>query len=615
MIPNHHRRRRVCRPFSSISLSSIGMATNSTVNHHSKTECSNIMDQPRADRIESHDVLIIGNGPSAITLSFFLSGRWPYYSGHSADNPHPIEFLHNRLKSTNLSLMEQDLDHLSTGLTGRTLNRVSILFDQLQNPNTDFGHRQQSTLEWRYHPDKAIDHICLGTGLPGGLWHSLRKSKSILTVSRQKWMQLPEMDANERNCLGKCEQDTRISFGCIAQYYRDYVEHYDLSKYFRNHTRVIRVNWCAGLDCWIVDAITRTTITTNKRPIISMLSAHHTGSQWLKHLTSLTKLRSCKCQNETKWIRTRFLAKSIVLATGANSCSPSMLNIPGESSITDSSKSSTVIHSLDQLDAILRSNSYIHRPPESCHGSPIMLIVGSGLSAADACMMAANSPFRVIHIFRRSIQDRGLIFNQLSNENLYPEYNQIFRNMRQTVREAQCPNCFLDSSETIYQAYQQTSCRQIRTKPYQAVTLQIGEQQVKSTNKRLRCSKCDTAIDGKEWTIPVSVVVILIGSKPVLDFLPSTINQKLGTNSLEPLDIRSNPIRVNTITHETLASNNLYAIGPLVGDNFVRYVQGGALAVAADLYRKQKVISRIQSDNEDNCDDSDENDCCQKTIS
>ena len=36
--------------------------------------------------------MVAGNGPSALTLSFFLNGNWPYYDGQ-----HPDEVLHARL--------------------------------------------------------------------------------------------------------------------------------------------------------------------------------------------------------------------------------------------------------------------------------------------------------------------------------------------------------------------------------------------------------------------------------------------------------------------------------------------------------------------------------------
>lgn len=47
---------------------------------------------------------ILGNGPSAITLSYMLAGNWPYYN----DLPHPIDFLQNRLEENKeYSLLEQ----------------------------------------------------------------------------------------------------------------------------------------------------------------------------------------------------------------------------------------------------------------------------------------------------------------------------------------------------------------------------------------------------------------------------------------------------------------------------------------------------------------------------
>jgi hypothetical protein len=50
-----------------------------------------------------------GNGPSGISLSYLLSGNWPYYKGGCQD-----EMLHARLTAQpHLSLLEQDLEFLS----------------------------------------------------------------------------------------------------------------------------------------------------------------------------------------------------------------------------------------------------------------------------------------------------------------------------------------------------------------------------------------------------------------------------------------------------------------------------------------------------------------------
>lgn len=70
----------------------------------------------------------VGNGPSGISLSYFLAGNWPYWNPE-AINDHPDELLKNRLKflDSEKSLIEHDLYSLTQGLEGRTTNPVSLL--------------------------------------------------------------------------------------------------------------------------------------------------------------------------------------------------------------------------------------------------------------------------------------------------------------------------------------------------------------------------------------------------------------------------------------------------------------------------------------------------------
>lgn len=56
-------------------------------------------------------MLLLGNGPSAITLSYMLSGHWPFYSGPSGLG-HPPDFLHARLAG-DVPLVLHDLKELS----------------------------------------------------------------------------------------------------------------------------------------------------------------------------------------------------------------------------------------------------------------------------------------------------------------------------------------------------------------------------------------------------------------------------------------------------------------------------------------------------------------------
>lgn len=50
----------------------------------------------------------------------------------------------------------------------------------------------------------------------------------------------------------------------------------------------------------------------------------------------------------------------------------------------------------------------------------------------------------------------------------------------------------------------------------------------------------------------------------------------LGEDPTKPVNCKSNPIYINKFTNEVLrAPKGLYCVGPLVGDNFVRFIPGG----------------------------------------
>lgn len=48
---------------------------------------------------------------------------------------------------------------------------MAVLFDSLLLPDSDFGLDHTSPLEWRYEPERAVPHLVLGKGPPGGAWH------------------------------------------------------------------------------------------------------------------------------------------------------------------------------------------------------------------------------------------------------------------------------------------------------------------------------------------------------------------------------------------------------------------------------------------------------------
>uniref|UniRef100_A0A8C4TX79 Oxidative stress induced growth inhibitor 1 n=1 Tax=Falco tinnunculus TaxID=100819 RepID=A0A8C4TX79_FALTI len=134
-------------------------------------------------------VVIIGNGPSGICLSYLLSGNIPYFK-RDCLHPHPI--LQRKLQEApDVSILDQDLEYLSEGLEGRSHSPVALLFDALQRPDTDFGGTAESVLTWWHETNRAIPHLVLGRNAPGGAWHSIEGS--MVTLSRGEWMGLPDL--------------------------------------------------------------------------------------------------------------------------------------------------------------------------------------------------------------------------------------------------------------------------------------------------------------------------------------------------------------------------------------------------------------------------------------
>ena len=50
----------------------------------------------------------------------------------------------------------------------------------------------------------------------------------------------------------------------------------------------------------------------------------------------------------------------------------------------------------------------------------------------------------------------------------------------------------------------------------------------------------------------------------------------------------TNDLNINPYTYECIDFDNLYALGPLAGDTLIRFLQGGALACAASLFKKYR---------------------------
>ncbi|XP_004584114.2 oxidative stress-induced growth inhibitor 1 [Ochotona princeps] len=471
---------------------------------------SSVQDRLRSSSAEPLPVVIIGNGPSGICLSYLLSGHTPYVRP-DAVHPHPL--LQRKLaEAPEVSILDQDLDYLSEGLEGRCESPVALLFDALLRPDTDIGGNMESVLTWKREKQRAVPHLVLGRNLPGGAWHSIEGS--MVTLSQGQWMGLPDLQV--KHWMQKKRRglrNSRATAGDIAHYYKDYVTKKGLSRSFVSGAVVTAVQWGVA----------------------------EPGSSGLPDCEPLFRVSGFLTSQDQSQRPFSLCARNVVLATGTFD-SPARLGIPGEAL-------PFVHHELSALEAAVRTGAV-------GPGSDPVLIVGAGLSAADAVLLARHYNIPVLHAFRRPVDDPGLVFNQLPKM-LYPEYHKVHQMMREQAALAPSP----------YAGY-------CSLPEHQLLLFKAGGQAVLQDPQ------------GGQAVFGVSLALVLIGSHPDLSFLPGA-GATLAMDPEQPLSARRNPIEVDPFTYQSTQQEGLYALGPLAGDNFVRFVQGGALAAASSLIKKE----------------------------
>ncbi|KAM9852393.1 oxidative stress-induced growth inhibitor 2 isoform 1-T2 [Aulostomus maculatus] len=536
-------------------------------------------------------VVIIGNGPSGICLSYLLSGYKPY---HDTATVHPNPILYRKLQDTkHLPITEQDLEYLSEGLEGRSRNPVAVLFDTLLHPNADFGYEFPPVLQWRRDKQQHIPHVVLGKATPGGAWHAMEGS--MLTISLGIWMELPGV--NYRDLTSGKRRDVtsdRATPEEISSYYRNYVKLKGLQKNFVDNTYVTSVqklcrgqeeegleNGHTGLGDGRVNDSGNEGFEGNG---VECVNNGGGGALW--------EVRGYQqVQNDTH-VPFSLFAENVVLATGASD-SPVRLNVEGEDL-------PFVFHSISDLGlAVSRRQLDVNSDP--------VLIVGAGLSAADAVLCACNSNIRVLHVFRKSLDDTDLIFKQLP-KTLYPEYHKVYNMMcSQTYR-----NTAPSSASNRPQAASIASsvCAKMCPKPQLTTTNMAGNTSVSLfpnyTSFPEHCvvsfqsdTKCLLQGNNSLKAFKISMALVLIGTNPNLFFLKGQ-GQYLGQDPTKPISCKQNPIDIHPYTFECTKEPGLFAMGPLVGDNFVRFLKGGALGIASCLLKRLKKKGKLISNGGNN---------------
>ncbi|XP_061073904.1 oxidative stress-induced growth inhibitor 2 [Conger conger] len=486
-------------------------------------------------------VVIIGNGPSGICLSYLLSGYKPYLDT-GVVHPNPILF--RKLQDTkHLAITDQDLQYLSEGLEGRSSNPVAVLFDTLLHPNADFGYEFPPVLQWRLENQHHIPHLVLGRAAPGGAWHAMEGS--MLTISLGIWMELPGVnyrDLTAGNRRGVVND--RATPEEISSYYKNYVKLMGLQKNFVDNAYVTSVQRLHRGHEDAMKSESRGDAVDGKKEFEMKDSNPAMLPQGLWEVRGYQRIQG------DAHVPFSVFAENVVLATGASDA-PARLSVEGEDF-------PFVFHSIANLGLAISKGTL-------GQSSDPVLIVGAGLSAADAALCAYNNNVSILHVFRKRVDDPGLIFKQLP-KTLYPEYHKVYDLMCSQTHTAAAGSATAPASGSFldYTSFPE----------HCVVSFQPDMKCVLRSGANLKVFK-------------VSMALVLIGTHPNLFFLKNH-GQYLALDPSKPMSCKHNPIEIHPYTFECTKEANLFAMGPLVGDNFVRFLKGGALGIASCLMKRLK---------------------------
>ncbi|OCL11186.1 hypothetical protein AOQ84DRAFT_259851, partial [Glonium stellatum] len=190
--------------------------------------------------------LFLGNGPSALILSYILHGHIPYYAGGHHD---PI--LDSKLSScpSLLNLTPDLYAHFQSSLRYSTQALpINTLLDTLIRPNADTEINPKSCIKWEYTPEKAVSHIAIGDSpYAGGQWAAgpVSPSWDIGTLSYAEMLSLPGYSFPDHYAATRKEpmpDFVRPTRSEVAEYYKAYPAAVGISDAIYNSIHVDRVS-------------------------------------------------------------------------------------------------------------------------------------------------------------------------------------------------------------------------------------------------------------------------------------------------------------------------------------------------------------------------------------
>ncbi|KAI9763636.1 MAG: hypothetical protein M1840_000350 [Geoglossum simile] len=496
---------------------------------------------------ESVDTVVVGNGPSALILSYLLHGHVPFYD-HTTNGPHPDPILHAKLSSLPSGSLYSALAspsaicNLTEHFQGSRISYstqalpINVLLDTLLRPNADTTSGEVlSRIRWSHEPDKAVSHTVFGcTRRPGGQWSERSKllsSSGIETLSYAEMLSLPGStfaDYYKEKHAQTLPEFTRPSQKDVSEYLTAYPARVGIEDSVYSSTNVDHVERSSSSLGFSVD--------------ISRVQGN------------------CRGRNPH-----RIHCRHLVLASGVFS------------------------HTIPPPPLLLPLTS-LPNPPHPTNNHPL-LVIGSGFSAAD--IIISTPPNRkVLHLFLWAPDTHPSPLRGC-HQQAYPEYAAIYRQMKSA--SSQLPTKGVPRkmgaaiSPILIRRCSSNFAERDWNNNYEGLpNVQVVAVDVSSDSKEEMVITIQLPDNGGLVQRRVSGLEYLVGRRGSLNYLSDSLKAAILNNISATANCEPTPL----ISTETLRSKaalspelapNIFATGSLTGDSLVRFAFGGCVYTAGKI--------------------------------
>ncbi|KAK9375913.1 uncharacterized protein V1513DRAFT_441228 [Lipomyces chichibuensis] len=537
------------------------------------------------------DTLIIGNGPSALVLSYLLHGNTPFYDPNTEHGPHPDSVLHSLLDELcgkdkfagqhdrhsiydsvlhNLTL-QQYLRYTQRTSAPQVVAPVNYLLDTLVAPNIDIDihAREKSRVRWILKKENAIGHLVVGSSfVPGGQWAG--RDVPSKTLSYAEMLSLPGFSYSEyyKSTYGKE----------IDPYSRPIRT--DVAAYYAMYPSRVQISDAVCANC-------------------TVLSLHRSEGRTGNMFKAIIQNNDTACLQIVT-------ARNVVLATGV---------------FTHQVPPDPILYPI-----VSRQHARNHYEQTKVDSDGAVLIIGSGFSAADAILSVPDNK-KIIHLFQWDPKVRPSPLRACHKET-YPEYASLYKLMRlAAASRGSSSNCgssyglagryegfangsiieattdtikiLLPSGVTIERRVSElkTYVGRIGVISYLSSKLRtevgVGADQIWASKNSFR-KRINSRME--RWTAVGTIQASRDLEKHVKDgYYFQKWTHELGELACKVPDFEGCKVYINdyATSHGLEVAAGVFVIGSLVGDSLVRYVLGGCVAVAGNIIERRNARRRI----------------------